>query len=82
MATWDMLGFEVNRVANTVSFYRYFYGDKVYKMELTKKIIKQISRILHDKNRGYDVTYTQSTMQGFPYFSNIYQNDCSPYKTK
>ena len=79
MATWDILEISVNKMAKTVVFERGF-SPKSVKAELTNKIIKKIQRILHDKARGYDVNYTDSSMSGFPYFSYVYQNDCSLYK--
>lgn len=78
MSTWDILEISVDRQTDIITFHRAM-SEKTLECKLDKKVVEQLRRIIHNKKRGYDISYSQSYMQGFPYVFLVFQGKHSLY---
>jgi len=81
MATWDVLNIDINKTSQTFKVNRGFSSKEV-NGKLSRKVIEQLKKILHNPDRGYDIFYTNSDMPGYPNYSLCYRSKFSLYFKK
>ena len=79
MATYDFLEITIDKVSDTYCVKRGF-STKEINGKLTREIIQRISKIIHNKNKGYDVFYTNINPLGNIEISYYFESKFSKYK--